>query len=812
MAAAPDGQSMIVCENSGNIRRWDLATARSTASFSGWGTAFTYSADGSKFITRDVAGTRTALNAVSFGDANRAGVGEGFDGSFVSALAVAPDGAVARGGGRNEDARLELWDISRSRLRQRLHGHVSSVRAAAFCPTAPLLATGGRDHTVRLWRCSDNTEMDATFFREIFQVAVSNDGSKLAVADADGAIRVLDPMTGKQLARIQRSTRVFDISFSPDGRTLVSASPDAGEGVHLFDAETGQENALLWPPVLGTGLAFSHGGNWLAIGSLGAVRIYDYPSGRYVTEFTGHNNWIRDLVFSSDDQTIASAGYDGIVCLINVADGRVRHRLDGKAARVMGVAFLASDKLVAAAPLTGPVRVWDVSTGDLRASLTPQHNSGLAACSGLAVSRDGRWLAAAYNAGGNNPGGFAIWDASTLELESQPFFDRSICLAICFSANSQNVICGRADGLIVHWNIEDRHKRGAEGSLSIQADPSIVFGSADDATSIAASPDGRLVAVGGYRRVRLYDTAAERLCKTLTGFTESVGGVAFSPDSRLLAAAGSGDPHAGTGVQRRISVWNVATGARVTELESPQVSSMAFSPDGNLLAAGALQLVNGMPPPGGIRVWHTDDWREVDPLLEKITRGVNAIAFSPDGKLLASAVSRSGFDDKETPLIGIWEVNPLRAIAKLQSMAVESSSLAFVDDKTLAALGADQALRVWDIPSAAVSKTVALNADASSITLLRGKGRIAIGFESGEIGLWETAGWSKIGGFKAHQASVVLTDVPQHNALVSASSDGKGNGSVQFWHYATPENIADSRTDASGDERTLGKRHENQVE
>ncbi|HET6878881.1 MAG TPA: serine/threonine-protein kinase, partial [Pirellulales bacterium] len=459
IAVAPDGQSIIAGENSGTIRRWDLATRRSMDDFRGWATAFAYSADGTRFITRDLTGgdALTALNVVSLSDAHQAGIGEGVDGGFLSALAVASDGTVARAAGVNEDAQFELWDISRSRLRQKLQGHVGSVHAAAFSPTAPLLASGGRDHTVRLWEIAKPFALDAAFQRQISQVAVSNDGSKLAVADVDGVIRLLDPTNGEQLWSIQRCGRVFDITFSPDGTTLASVSPDAGEGVHLFDASTGRELSQLSSLQLGTSVAFSHNGTWLAVGSLGGVQIYDFASLRRVAEFAAHKQWIRDIAFSLDDQTIASAGQDGLVCVMDSTDGSILRRFRSNAGILTGVAFLSSDKLVAAATSNGPVLVWDLLSGELRASLTPENNTGLANCAGLARSRDGKWLAAAYNKGGEgSPGGFALWDAHTLELQSQPFFDRRLCSAICFSADSQYVICGREDGVVVPWNIDHR--------------------------------------------------------------------------------------------------------------------------------------------------------------------------------------------------------------------------------------------------------------------------------------------------------------------------------------------------------------------
>lgn len=256
-AVASDSQSLIVGENVASIRRWDFATAQPIGDYSGWATAFAFSADGRSFASRGaIADGNTAICTVNLADGNKTTIGQGFEGGLVNALAVASDGTVARAAGRNEDARLELWDISRSRLRRQLRGHVGSVHAAAFCPTAPVLATGGRDHTVRLWEIGEPLGFDAAFQHEILAVAASNDGSRLAVGDAEGVIRLLDSTSGKERWRVQRRGRIFDIAFSPDGRALVSVSTDAAEGVHIFDCETGEEQSALSPSTSGGGIAF----------------------------------------------------------------------------------------------------------------------------------------------------------------------------------------------------------------------------------------------------------------------------------------------------------------------------------------------------------------------------------------------------------------------------------------------------------------------------------------------------------------------------------------------------------------------------
>ena len=103
---------------------------------------------------------------------------------------------------------------------------------------------------------------------------------------------------------------------------------------------------------------------------------------------------------------------------------------------------------------------------------------------------------------------------------------------------------------------------------------------------VAFSPDGRLLASGGLdRTVRLWDAASGELRRTLTGHTNPPGEVVFSPDGRLLAGYG----------HLTVLLWDAATGQVLCTIDSQSASGyagleggLAFSPDGWLLATGGL--------------------------------------------------------------------------------------------------------------------------------------------------------------------------------------------------------------------------------
>ena len=149
-------------------------------------------------------------------------------------------------------------------------------------------------------------------------------------------------------------------------------------------------------------------------------------------------------------------------------------------------------------------------------------------------------------------------------------------------------------------------------------------GHTEEVWAVAFSPDGKTLASGGDdTSVKLWDVQTGKEKQTLSGHKYKVATLAFSPDGKSLAS-GSED--------YTVKIWDLATGALKQTLNHDyQITAIAFSPDGNTLACAVYS--------GNIVLWDAQTWTQKRTIEGKdVVRGA---AFSPDSKLLASATEKA---------------------------------------------------------------------------------------------------------------------------------------------------------------------------
>jgi len=196
--------------------------------------------------------------------------------------------------------------------------------------------------------------------------------------------------------------------------------------------------------------------------------------------------------------------------------------------------------------------------------------------------------------------------------------------------------------------------------------------------ALAYRPDGKLLALGSFKEVRLVDPQTRQLLATLPGEAEDVRAVAFSPDGKLLAAAG-GLP--GRGGELRI--WDVEKRALLHTIagHADCIYAVEFAPDGASVATASYDKL--------IKLWNVATGKEIRTLKDHID-AVYALAFTPDGQRLVSASADRG--------VKVWDVASGERLYTLSESTDGLNALALdPSGKRVAAGGLDRTIRIWSL-------------------------------------------------------------------------------------------------------------------
>jgi WD40 repeat protein/DNA-binding SARP family transcriptional activator len=493
---SPDGQTLAVGDNRGNVLFFDaVAGRRAGRPYTAPSTiaALRFSPDGTRLAVAgvgfvDIVDARTHVyRRRLFAGPPSASVGANFP-VVLGTIAFSPDSRVlAAGVIRTERRRADIvrWDARTGRRLGRPRQVAGSPEPALVGFTergAQLVTTSGAEGATVI--------RDAASLRPLRRLrgggtrsALSGDGRVVALGAGDGSVRLLDLRTGDlRVATDGHDAAVTDLRFTPDSRTLLAAWAD------------------------------------------GRVDAWNVADARRIGTFSGHAGTVSVVTIAPDGRTAYSAGQDGTVIAWDLTGQRQLNR-----------------------PFSAPPRRALVLPAFLRGKSAADLAPGVSvpyAHLAVATTPDGRSFAVP-----DDSGYVDLFDSRTLRRTGRiPVSPGTQVSAVALTADGRTVAAMTRNGDVRFGDLRDRQPRGP---LQTAHD--------DVAWSLEFSGDGRWLATAGLpTSVRLWDVRRRRLVKTSELSPYAVAAdVTFSPDGTKLAAPVS-DPNDGSATIEILSVPGLA--------------------------------------------------------------------------------------------------------------------------------------------------------------------------------------------------------------------------------------------------------------
>ena len=641
-------------------------------------------------------------------------------GDPVRSLAVSPDGSWAAAG--DTGGEITLWELPSGRWVRTIEAHAGAVTGILFGPTGNCFISGSLDGSLRIWdNLSGNLIGQAETPSPIHALALTGQGTQVASGSADGVIRIWPSRCN--MAPLTPLAPLREINAHP--QTLTSLDAVGNDGKQL-----------------------------LAAGEDGMVRHWNWAEERQIQQMN-HGAPVTSVAASLDGLRFASAGLDGVARLWSSADGSLLAEMKGTPRQQQRVASL--DRALTVAKKITRVRDRLRSEARDRWKRKSETSDAAAADRVRAERASARKTRSAESAASEKEA--AEGQAATLAKQltqqegaaenlpeksssQRATVKRSVRLKAARNAKEQ---VRRLTALAEKASQEASDARAAVGAATEQAESALQLAQqaateltesttalasaeavleeakADLGTakrvaaasekpirSLAFSPDSVRLATGGDGHlIHIWDSGGGQALETLLGPGTVVQALTFTPGGELLSGSDENqtvlwDPDPGWSLEHTIGSVDNA------DQLIGRVSALAFSPDGRLLATGS-----GQPSRNGeVKIWDVAQGKLVRNLANAHSDTVFGLDFSPDGKHLASASADrlvKIFDTVEGDLVRTFEGHTHHVL----DVAWQADGL------LLASCGADNVIKLWDFETGEQKDTIAgFEKEITSISFL----------------------------------------------------------------------------------------------
>ncbi len=604
-----------------------------------------------------------------------------------------------------------LYRLSHPNVIRRWRAHWRWVTDIAWNPDGSLMATASLEPAIRLWdgRTSkflanlptggDLVNLPTGGEWGVWEIAWSNDGSTLAAACQNGEVILWDMPARRERRRWMVKPEpdgVWALAISPDGRLLATDSygvklwnvSDGSLVAHLPGHQTDRRGRIM-------AIAFSPDGATLASADASwapdpSIILWDLkaePRKLHELQHLGAD----ELVYAEDGNTLwAASKYQ--IKTIDVATGDIRGTFQGPTANPTAMAALPGSQQLVTASEDHTVRLWDLKSGTYEII-----DAELSTVRSVTADPKGEFIA-----WGDNIGQIVLRRSAA--RETNPIIpilpSKQWVRSLQFTPDSRSLVVGTRPAQLIDVATRAKHSLGKTQALNMSRDATLlaeyddkscltIRNLKDDLPSALLnvgridfarfSPDGKLLAAWDMwegTELQLWDTASEKLVHRFGPYDQVIN-AAFSPDSNRIAISNY------LNYPRNVGIYDVRTKKRIVEVpvaDSPYSAlHLLFSPDGSELAVG---LSNG-------EVLLLDVAKDSHtPNLRARLRGhfphINALAFSPDGRTLAT----SGAENS----VRLWDLETLQ---ERISVDIDARHLAFSPDGNLLAAIDDQTVVRW---------------------------------------------------------------------------------------------------------------------